>query len=108
MLPPDVKTDGIGLIPTLLGRAGQKAHDFLYWESPAGRGAQAVRLGDWKGVKVGVKRDRGVPLQLFDLRTDPAESRDVAAQQPAVVEKVERAMREGRTESPVFPLLAAR
>ena len=107
-LPAGHKLDGISFLPTLLGRAGQKAHDYLYWESPTRQGAQAVRLGDWKGVKVNVKRDPAAKLQLFNLKTDPAESRDVAADHPDVVAQIERAMREGRTESPVFPLLAVR
>jgi len=42
---------------------------------------------------------------LFDLKADPAESHDVAAGHPDVVEKVQKIMREGRTESPIFPLL---
>ena len=99
--------DGVSFLPTLLGRPGQKAHDHLYWETPARQGAQAVRMGDWKGVRVGVKRDRGAKVQLFNLKDDVGESRDVAADHPDVVAKIERLMREGRTESPIWPLLAA-
>ena len=107
-LPKELPLDGINILPTLLGRAGQKDRQHLYWESPARQGAQAVRLGDWKGVRLGVKRNPGANLQLFNLRHDIAESRDVAAEHPDVVARIERLMREGRTESPVWPLLAKR
>ena len=104
-LPRGLKLDGISFLPALLGRPGQKQHEHLYWESPARQGAQAVRVGDWKGVRLGVKRDPAAGVQLFDLKSDPAESRDVAGEQPDVVAKIERVMREGREESAVFPLL---
>jgi arylsulfatase A-like enzyme len=100
--------DGVSFVPTLLGRPGQKSHDYLYWETPAGQGAQAVRTGDWKAVRLKVKQDPNAPVQLFNLKADPAESRDVAARHPEVVEKVRKIMREGRTESPIFPLLVRR
>ena len=105
-LPLGLRLDGFSVIPTLLGRPGQKQHDHLYWESPARQGAQAVRVGDWKGVRLGVKRDPATKVQLFDLKSDPAESRDVAGEHPDVVAKIERVMREGREESAIFPLLA--
>ena len=105
-LPRGLKLDGVSFLPALLGQPGQKRHQHLYWESPARQGAQAVRLGDWKGVRLGVKRDPAAKAQLFDLKDDPAESRDVAGEHPDVVAKIERVMREGRSESAIFPLLA--
>lgn len=107
-MPKDLPIDGVSFLPTLLGQGGQRAHDHLYWESPARRGAQAVRIGDWKGVRLNVKRDPMAKVHLFNLKDDVAESRDVAAAHPEVVERVERVMREGRTESPIWPLAAGR
>jgi arylsulfatase A-like enzyme len=107
-IPNGLQLDGVSLMPTLLGRPGQRVHDHLYWESPAGQGAQAVRTGDWKAVRLKVKQDPNAAIQLFDLKTDPAESHDVAASHPDVVGKVRKIMREGRTESPIFPLLVKR
>jgi arylsulfatase A-like enzyme len=107
-LPAGTHTDGVSFLPTLLGRPGQKKHDYLYWETPAARGLQAVRLGDWKGVKVGVKQNPAAKVQLFDLKADPGEQRDVAGDHGDVVAKIEGVMREARTESPVFPLLTGR
>jgi hypothetical protein len=107
-LPRTVRPDGVSFLPTLLAQGTQQPRDHLYWESPARQGAQAVRIGDWKGVRLGVKRDPGAKVQIFNLKDDPAESRDVAAEQPGVVAKMEQVMRDGRTESSVWPLLAGR
>lgn len=53
---------------------------------------------------MGVKHDGGAPVQLFNLKDDPSESRDVAADHPAVVMRVAQVMRSARTKSPIWPL----
>ena len=40
--------------------------------------AMAVRMGDWKAVR----EKPGAPLQVFNLKTDPGETQDVAASSP--------------------------
>ena len=40
-------TDGISMLPTLLGKGGQKEHEYLYWELGSKFG---VRMGKWKAV----------------------------------------------------------
>jgi arylsulfatase A-like enzyme len=49
---PAPKSDGISIVPTLLGRDQKVRHDFLYWEIYEGPTPfqQAVRMGDWKGT----------------------------------------------------------
>lgn len=90
--------DGVSLVPTLTGRAErQQGHAYLYWEFA---GTQAVRMGDWKGIRLTPE----ARLQLFDLGRDPTETTDVAADRPDVVARIERVLREGRTESALFPL----
>lgn len=80
--PAPAETDGISFLPTLTGKEGQKQHDYFYWEYPYPKGyGQACRLGEWKAV---VPRPQA-PLELYDLKTDAAESRDVASQHPDVV-----------------------
>ena len=96
--------DGLSLAPTLLGRpADQRRHEFLYWEFPSYGGQQAVRLGDWKGVRPALAKGR-TDVELYDLAKDPAESRDVAADHPEVVARIERIMRDEHVPSALFPL----
>jgi arylsulfatase A-like enzyme len=78
--PPLAGTDGISLMPTLLGRpAKQTKHPFLYWEYAEGGNQKAVRIADWKGVRYG-NAGAGAPVQLFNLANDPGETSDLATQ----------------------------
>jgi arylsulfatase A-like enzyme len=78
-------TDGLSLVPTLLGEAAagrkQEAHEFLYWEI---MGQTAIRQGNWRAVRP----KPAAAWELYDLATDPSESKDVAASHPDVVAKL--------------------
>jgi arylsulfatase A len=95
--------DGLSFAPTLYGKL-QKPHDHLYWEFPEKLGQQAVRIGDWKGVRLNVKKAPEGPIELYDLKTDGAESKNVAAEHPEITARMAKIMRSGRTESVEFPL----
>jgi arylsulfatase A-like enzyme len=95
--PEDV--DGISYLPTLLG-LDQPEHEYLYWEFKAdGTPMQAVRMGDWKAVKLG-----GEPIELYNLAEDPGERNDLAEANPNRVQRAEQILRNARTPSEHFPL----
>jgi arylsulfatase A-like enzyme len=87
------RTDGISIVPTLLGKGGQRRHEYLYWEL---RDNRAVRMGKFKAVK------NKAGLQLFDLEKDLAEKTDLAAKHPDVVERMQMVMRDSHEHSPFF------
>jgi len=93
--PPDI--DGLSMLNALLGKE-QRSHEFLYWEFPKDGLWQAVRMGDWKAVR----RNFG-KLELYDLRTDQGETRDVADRNPQVVTRIEAYLKRARTESEHWP-----
>jgi len=74
------KTDGLSLMPTLMGEPGQKKHPFLYWEYV---GQTAVRMEDWKAYK-GKKGE----WQLYHLGKDVEEKEDLAKENPEVLKKL--------------------
>ncbi len=81
-------TDGISFLSTLLGQTEkQRQHESLYWEFSSGGGQYAVRTGNWKGVRTGVSRNPNNTWEIYDLSTDKAESKNLAAQHPELVEK---------------------
>ena len=68
---------GLSILPTLLGQEGQKEHEYLYIEFAKGEeqkmDSQALRFGDWK-----VYKKAGKSLELFNLKTDPFETKDLS------------------------------
>jgi arylsulfatase A-like enzyme len=85
--PPN---DGLSLLPTLLGNpAAQRQHEFVYFEFPENGGQVAVRRGNWKGVKVGMKANPDSAWQLFDLSSDRAEEHDVAPAHPEILRELD-------------------
>ena len=99
-------TDGLSFVPTLLGQEGQKQHAYLYWEFHEQDRKQAVRLGDWKGVRVGLAKDAAAPLELYNLKADPGEERNVAARHPEVVQQMLSILEQSHTEDPNWPFLS--
>ncbi len=93
--------DGVSFLPSLVGEPEQVEHPPLYWEYHGlWNGAQAVRIGQWKGVRLGGHDDANAPIELYDLDVDPNETTDLAADHPDVVTRVREVM-ESRTESSV-------
>jgi len=83
--------DGISLYPAITGKGKQETHEYLYWEYPERRGQQAVRYGDWKGIRDSTK-DGNMKLMLFNLKDDIAESKDVSSANGDIVRQIEEIM----------------
>ena len=91
--------DGVSILPTLLeGRAVE--HPPLYFEFHERGFTQAARIGDWKAVRLGTKK----PIELYDLNTDLAETKDVASQHPDVVKRFDEYLKAARVDSPQWPI----
>jgi len=93
------ETDSISFLPTLLARsADQKRHTYLFWDFSGYGGQLAVRMGKWKGVKQGLRKNPDAPLELYDLENDLGEQRNVADAHPEVAARIEAIMLEARTQ----------
>ena len=80
--------DGVSYLPTLLGKnKQQKNREYIYFEYPEKGGQVAIRMGNWKGVRTNVRKNKNAPWQLYDLSADVNETRDIAQQYPAVIER---------------------
>jgi arylsulfatase A-like enzyme len=91
-------TDGVSLQSLLLGGRAPR-RESLYWEFHEGGFAQAVRMGSWKAVRKGVDG----AVELYDLKTDIGEMRNVAARHPALVRRAEDIMQREHVESEDWP-----
>ena len=90
-------TDGISILPTLIGKGRQRQHDHLYWEFHE-TDMLGVRRGDWKLVV-----HHGHPA-LYNLHQDPHEDHDLAARHPDIVRLLIQKIYEDHTDSPLFPI----
>ncbi|MBI4164564.1 MAG: sulfatase-like hydrolase/transferase [Acidobacteria bacterium] len=72
---PEWKLDGVNLLPYLTGDHQGDPHRVLFWRFGE---HMAVRMGDWKVAR---SWDNDTP-QLFNLREDLGESRDLAKREP--------------------------
>ena len=92
------KHDGISQVPTLLG--GKAPRDAVYVHFPHGSAAQnkridgfwpgtSVRKGDWKLIRFYAKNDDLTDrLELYNLKNDPGESKNLAAGNAARVKEL--------------------
>jgi arylsulfatase A len=94
----DKETDGISILPALLGRnRKQKKHDFLFWDFAGYGGQTAVRVGKWKGIKRNLRKKPDAPLALYNLDDDIGEKNNVVKEHPKVAAKIEKIMLQERS-----------
>ena len=95
-IEPSKNTDGISIVPTLLGVENttrtQEQHEYLYWEDPS---SCAVRMSNWKAIRP----NKGNSFELYDLSKDLEELHDVADQYPDILEKMIMYAKEAHTPS---------
>ncbi len=103
--PLTTNLDGISILPTLTSRGKQKKHDYLYWEFHEDGGRQAVRIDNWKGIRENVIKDANRAIQLYNLATDPGETKDVSSGHPSIVEKIKSIMQNAHVENTNFPFI---
>jgi arylsulfatase A-like enzyme len=104
---PEHRIDGLDIAPLLFGTQGATSPHALFCCYYDGGQLQAVRDARWKlhfphryatlGGKPGGRggspapyQNQRIGLSLFDLRTDPGETTDVAAQHPEVVARLQQ------------------
>lgn len=101
--PAPAGIDGISMLPLIKGRPQERRHEFLYWELHEKGSRQALRMGDWKAVRIRA----GQPLELYNLKSDPGERTNVAARHLDVVARIEVYLKTARTDSEHWPVKPA-
>ena len=79
--PGDAVLDGVDLTPWMTGEASGTPHEVLFWSRKKNF---AVRAGDLK-----LLRNGNGPIELFDIDSDPNETRDLAIERPDDVARLQ-------------------
>lgn len=91
---PDMKTDGVNLLPFLSGKKSGAPHEALYWRL----GKQmAIRMGDYKLVRYDRNADTNTgarqpvtDAKLYNLGEDVGETNDLASARPDKVKELQK------------------
>jgi arylsulfatase A-like enzyme len=87
----DTRLDGVNLLPYFQGEQTGPPHDALYWRFGEQR---AIRQGRWKLVRA----NPGLRQELYDLSTDPGETRDLSGVETQKVAELEAAWQKWNQE----------
>ena len=97
-------TDGLSIVPTLLGKGEQKKHEYMYWDDTWYHN-EGVRMDKWKGVRKngkfevnpnteqhrgkwkGMKHESG-KVEVYDLSEDIGEKNNLAGKFPDIARKL--------------------
>lgn len=97
--------DGESLWPVLVGSSPTlDRRKPMIWVFPEYGGQVAVRMGDLKLVRQGLKTPSPGPWQVYDLARDPGEVTNLAAGHADLIRRVEELLRREVSENPVFPV----
>jgi arylsulfatase len=102
-LPEGETLDGINLTSMLTGGSAPKRTELMIWEFGGYGGQIAIRDGKWKAVRQKVK-SRPEDWELYNLETDREESRNLATQNPEIIQRLEAEYMRTRTVEPDFLL----
>ncbi|MDF9832674.1 arylsulfatase A-like enzyme [Ereboglobus sp. PH5-5] len=118
-LTPPARTDGVSLLPLLSGKGAppSRAFYFEYFNKsktpgypdfePARRGRlrgemQAIRIGDMMGVRYDIK-SHADDFEIYNVVTDPKETQNLAAGQPALQAEMKARVLQMRVASAPAP-----
>ena len=91
-LPKNQVMDGVSLLPLLRGDGGLK-RERLFWHFPCyvGRSSpsSSVREGDWKLIQF---FEDGGKFELYNLKADPGEKKDLASSEPAKLKELQQTL----------------
>jgi arylsulfatase A-like enzyme len=92
LIEPPAGTDGISILPALLGQTQTNRHEFFHWQLQGRNVWHTVRMGDWEAVQP----KTGDPLELYNLKTDPGETHNVADQNPDLITRFQGILKSSR------------
>jgi arylsulfatase A-like enzyme len=120
-LPNDAAEDSFSLLPALLGQDSGPIRPYLLQQAFGGPPYLSIRQGDWKyldhtgsggnnyesdrGLQPFILADTapGAPGQLYNLETDPGETRNLYFEQPQIAKQLKALLDQSKTSGRTRP-----
>ena len=97
--------DGTNLWPNITADTAIARTTPMLWVFPEYGGQVAVRIGDFKIIRQGLQTPKKTgPWQVFDLKHDPSEKTDLAADQPALIAQAIAVLKREVAPNPIFQM----
>ena len=101
-MPPGL--DGENLWPMMSGQSEFERQKPMVWVFTEYGGQVAVRIGNFKVIRQGLKTKNPRPWEVYDLANDRAEERNLAAERSDLIEQAKDILRREVDENNIFPL----
>lgn len=101
---PKESLDGVSLTSVLSGGELPNRHEPMIWEFNGYGGIVAIRDGQWKALRRGLKSKKLQDWELYNIETDRGEKKNMASKHPEVVQRLEKVWLDSRTIQPNFPI----
>ena len=102
--PEDI--DGLSFLPTLTGKGEQKEHEYLYWEFYPRGGIQAIIKEHWKAIRFNLNNGKDTKIELYNLKEDPEETRNIGEENPQLLEEFENLFEKARNDDYIMNLFS--
>ncbi len=121
-LPENAAEDSFNLLPALEGKAASPIRPYLISQAFSGVRTLSIRRGNWKYIahpsSGGNNYDKGemapfalpdtapgTPGQLYDIATDPGETKNLHAERPDIVQELKALLEESKASGRSRPAL---
>ncbi len=100
--PYPQNTDGISILPALIGKKEQKQREYFYFEFQEMNGKQAIIQGNWKLIRQDIRKKP--TYELYNLASDPSENHNLISFYPQKFDELQKMMECARTDDANWPL----
>lgn len=96
--------DGVNLWPAITGGAKIERETPMLWVYPEYGGQVAVRLGDFKVLRRGLKTKNPGDWEVYNIAKDPNETTNIASEHRELIERAAKVLAEQAPANKNFPL----
>ena len=100
--------DGISILPVLRGNEASVKRKPMVWVYPEYGGQVAVRIGGFKVMRSGLKTKKPTGWQVYDIVSDPNETKDLAAERPELIKEAKSILESEWKDNQRFPMSKAK